>query len=119
MTDSSYAYPLRSVGEQVSRRAPVNGCLRFLVSMVKRIAILMDGGYVRVLARRAGHTYDPDFIERFSKKCANSDEEILRILYYDCAPYTGQAKLPVSGNFHSNLCSFHRHVPEVLFQTMT
>src|SRR5262249_23107332 len=28
------------------------------------------------------------------------DEEIFRILYYDCAPYTGSAKLPVSGTVH-------------------
>ena len=69
--------------------------------MPKSAAVLIDGGYVRVLARRAGLVYDPDFIERFAKKCVVQDEEILRILYYDCAPYNGQAKLPVSGNMHN------------------
>jgi len=65
--------------------------------MPKSIAVLIDGGYVRVLARKAGHVYDPAFVERFSRICATPDEEITRILYYDCAPYVGQAKLPVSG----------------------
>jgi uncharacterized LabA/DUF88 family protein len=65
--------------------------------MPKRIAVLIDGGYLRVLSRRAGHTYNPDFIEKFAVLCKGADEEIFRILYYDCAPYTGQARLPVSG----------------------
>jgi len=68
--------------------------------MPKNVAVLIDGGYVRVLARKAGHVYAPDFIERFSRKCAVAGEEILRVLYYDCAPYTGQARLPVSGTTH-------------------
>lgn len=65
-----------------------------------KVAILIDGGYVRVLARKAGHVYNPDFIEKFGKKCATQGEEIFRILYYDCAPYKGTVKLPVSGAQH-------------------
>jgi uncharacterized LabA/DUF88 family protein len=68
--------------------------------MPKSVAVLIDGGFVRVLAKKVGHVYDPAFIERFSKNCAVQDEEIMRILYYDCAPYNGQARLPVSGNTH-------------------
>jgi uncharacterized LabA/DUF88 family protein len=62
-----------------------------------RIAVLIDGGHLRVLARMANKQYNPAFIEGIARKCAKPDEEILRILYYDCAPYTGTAKLPVSG----------------------
>jgi len=87
------------VGEQVFKGPRLLGGLYHL--MLKRIAVFIDGGHVRVLARKAGHVYDPDFIERFSRNCAVPDEDILRVLYYDCAPYVGQAKLPVSGNTHS------------------
>jgi uncharacterized LabA/DUF88 family protein len=69
---------------------------------VKKIVILIDGGYLRVCARTAyrnaaAHKYDPDFIEKVAHACVNPDEEVLRVLYYDCAPYTGTVKLPVSG----------------------
>lgn len=62
-----------------------------------KVAVLIDGGHLRVLARRAKFTYDPDFINRIARACADGDEQILRILYYDCAPYKGSARLPVSG----------------------
>jgi uncharacterized LabA/DUF88 family protein len=64
---------------------------------VKKIAILIDGGHLRVAARNSNKQYTPGFIEQFAHRCSAHDEEILRILYYDCAPYTGAAKLPVSG----------------------
>jgi uncharacterized LabA/DUF88 family protein len=62
-----------------------------------KVAILIDGGNLRVLARTAGKHYDPTFIEKVALRCAKPNEEILRILYYDCAPYNGTVKLPVSG----------------------
>jgi uncharacterized LabA/DUF88 family protein len=62
-----------------------------------KVAVLIDGGHLRVLARRANLTYDPDLIDKIARVCAQDDEQILRILYYDCAPYKGAAKLPVSG----------------------
>lgn len=64
---------------------------------MKRIVLMIDGGHLRALARRDKVTYNPDLIERFSLGCVDGDEELLRILYYDCAPYVGKAKLPVSG----------------------
>ncbi len=64
---------------------------------MKRVAILIDGGFLRVAARKAGRKYNPSFIEQFALRCPLSGEEIVRILYYDCAPYTGTVKLPVSG----------------------
>lgn len=66
-----------------------------------RIAILIDGGFLRVVARKARRIYDPDFIEKFSHLCKSADESIFRILYYDCAMYSGTVKLPVSGASHT------------------
>lgn len=65
-----------------------------------RISILVDGGHLRVLARRAGYKYDPDYISKIAHACVQTDETLLRILYYDCAPYNGTQKLPVSGTDH-------------------
>jgi uncharacterized LabA/DUF88 family protein len=67
---------------------------------MKKIAILIDGGYLRAISVKAGKLYNPDFIEKFSGQCKAADEEFLRILYYDCALYEGYQKLPVSGNVH-------------------
>jgi uncharacterized LabA/DUF88 family protein len=65
---------------------------------MKKAAILIDGGYLRAISKKAGKIYNPDFIEKFASGCKETDEEILRILYYDCARYEGYQKLPVSGN---------------------
>jgi uncharacterized LabA/DUF88 family protein len=65
---------------------------------MKKIIILIDGGFLRVKSAHAGKKYDPNFIENFALGCKGQDEEILRVLYYDCAPYTGTVKLPVSGH---------------------
>lgn len=67
---------------------------------MKKIAILIDGGYLRAISTHAGKAYNPDFIEKFAVQCKAADEEVLRILYYDCAQYEGYQKLPVSGNVH-------------------
>jgi len=69
--------------------------------MASKIVILIDGGYLRVKAIKAGKTYNPAFIERFSQKCKTQDEDIFRVLYYDCAPYAGTVSLPVSGNTYT------------------
>ena len=62
-----------------------------------KTAVLIDGGYLRACARRAGHQYDPPFIERFSKLCTVQDEYLMRVLYYDSPQYRGKVQLPVSG----------------------
>lgn len=67
---------------------------------MKRIAILIDGGFLRVAAKKAGKCYNPTFIEKFALKCPVAEEEIFRVLYYDCAPYSGTVRLPVSGADH-------------------
>ncbi|MDM9626963.1 NYN domain-containing protein [Rhizobium sp. S152] len=63
---------------------------------MKNVAVLIDGGHVRVLARNAGMNYNPDYIEKIAKACVEPDEDAFRFLYYDCAPYSGTVKLPVS-----------------------
>ncbi len=65
--------------------------------MPQKIIVLIDGGFLRVKANLANKIYDPRFIAAFAHKCASEDEEILRVLYYDCAPYSGTVKLPISG----------------------
>lgn len=62
-----------------------------------KTAIFVDGGYLRVLVRQADLEYTPDYIETIAHSCLLEDEFLLRILYYDCAPYKGNPKLPVSG----------------------
>lgn len=69
--------------------------------MAKKIVVLIDGGYLRVKSIKAGKQYNPTFIEKLALKCATQDEEIFRVLYYDCAPYTGTVSLPVSGNTYT------------------
>jgi uncharacterized LabA/DUF88 family protein len=65
-----------------------------------RVAVLIDGGHLRVLARKANKKYDPDFIEKIAYSCVIEPEVLLRILYYDCAPFAGEVKLPISGEAH-------------------
>ena len=65
--------------------------------MKQKIAVLIDGGHLRVYARKAKQSFVPDYIEKIGHACALTDEVIHRILYYDCPPYEGQAVLPVSG----------------------
>jgi uncharacterized LabA/DUF88 family protein len=69
--------------------------------MNKKITILIDGGFLRVKAQHANKLYTPGFIERFAHQCKSTDEDIFRILYYDCAPSTATVKLPVTGNSHT------------------
>jgi uncharacterized LabA/DUF88 family protein len=65
--------------------------------MSKKVIILIDGGYLRAKAKIAGKNYNPAFIEKFASGSKTPDEEIFRVLYYDCAPYTGTVRLPISG----------------------
>ena len=63
-----------------------------IFARMTKIILMIDGGFLRVRARKAGKDYDPAFIERFAKNCPLPSEELLRTLYYDCAPYQGQQK---------------------------
>ena len=63
-----------------------------------RTAILIDGGHLRARAQAAGLHYSNDLIEKAARACVAKDEDLFRILYYDCAPFSGTVQLPVSGN---------------------
>lgn len=65
-----------------------------------RAAVLIDGGFLRAQAKQAKLHYTPDFIEAFARGCVAEDERLLRVLYYDCPPFIGTAKRPVSGTEH-------------------
>jgi uncharacterized LabA/DUF88 family protein len=65
--------------------------------MAKKIAVMLDGGHLRVHTKKSGRNFVPDYIEKIGLSCGLNTEEIFRILYYDCAPYQGTVALPVSG----------------------
>ncbi len=60
------------------------------------VAVLIDGGHLRVLARLNNMPYTPEYIEKVAHACALPDEAILRVLYYDCAPFSGEVDLPIT-----------------------
>lgn len=62
-----------------------------------KTALLIDGGHLRVCAKKAGHTYDNAFIESFGPSCFAADEYLFRIFYYDSPQFRGKVTLPVSG----------------------
>lgn len=55
---------------------------------------------MRSVARAANRQYNPDFIVAFAHSLFVGEEERLRILYYDCAPFVGTKRKPVSGTEH-------------------
>ena len=62
-----------------------------------KVALLIDGGHLRVRARLAGFNYTPDFIVSVAKACLDPVEELpFRFFYYDCPPFQGTLKAPVS-----------------------
>jgi uncharacterized LabA/DUF88 family protein len=63
-----------------------------------KVAVLIDGGHLRALALRSATRYDAGFVEQLAFRCLDADETLFRALYYDCAPYVGTVRLPVSGD---------------------
>lgn len=49
----------------------------------------------------SGRAFDPDFIEKLAHGARGAGETIHRVFYYDCAPFQGQTKLPISGHLKS------------------
>ena len=62
-----------------------------------KIAVLIDGGYLRSICQKEGMVYNNDFIESFSYRCIAPEEQLFRIYYYDAPPFVGTVKTPVSG----------------------
>ena len=67
---------------------------------MKKVAVLLDGGYVlHELHRLLGFRQPTaDEVEQFAHKCYDSNkEDLFRIYYYDCLPFDGRAKNPATG----------------------
>jgi uncharacterized LabA/DUF88 family protein len=64
--------------------------------MSKKITVLVDGGHLRVYIKKANKPITADYIDKVGLACALATEEIVRILYYDCALFNGTTRLPVS-----------------------
>lgn len=64
---------------------------------MKKVALLIDGGHLRVQAKKDGHRYNPDFIEKVAHACVIEAEELFRIFYYDCPPFSGTKPGEISG----------------------
>lgn len=67
---------------------------------MKSVAVLMDAGYVRKRLKRAGKLINVEAIREAGLKCVNQDEELFRIFYYDCFPYEGKSRHPVTKEEH-------------------
>lgn len=48
------------------------------------------------LIKKANKPVTADYIEKVGLACGLAAEDIIRILYYDCALFNGQTKLPIS-----------------------
>ncbi|HTI01221.1 MAG TPA: NYN domain-containing protein [Acidisoma sp.] len=68
---------------------------------MKKVVVLIDGGHARVLVRQHNVAYNPDYIEKLAHACVIADEDLIRVLYYDCALFEGDVPLPVSGQTKS------------------
>lgn len=68
--------------------------------MKKKVAVLVDGGHLRAMANTYSIFCNPDFIESFCKSLNAEDEEIHKILFYDCRPFNGVKFKPIPGAEH-------------------
>lgn len=66
--------------------------------IVLKTVLLIDGGYLRAWAKKAGKAYDNTFIQNFANSCFGPSEYFFRAFYYDAPQFRGKATLPVSGN---------------------
>lgn len=63
-----------------------------------KVAVLIDGGYLRVLTKKQKLPYTPDYIEKIALGCIDVErEQLLKVLYYDCPPYPHSITYPISG----------------------
>src|ERR1700722_2852401 len=95
-SQSSRSISATPVGGHLSGRPPRGNVWGPFISD-HPVAVLIDGGHVRALARAAKKKYDNDYVEKVALACIEADEELLRVLYYDCARFAGKVKLPISG----------------------
>lgn len=64
---------------------------------MKKVAILIDGEWFRRVLQYAlsGTLITADVLYRNARAVVESDEEIFRVFYYDCPPYTGTETNPI------------------------
>ena len=69
---------------------------------MSKVAVLLDGGYVRKALRLRGlNGEDPVLVRRVANLCVdpgNIGDSLFRIYYYDCLPSSKQSRNPVSKN---------------------
>ena len=66
---------------------------------MKKIAIFIDGGYIHSgvsMMKRRPTMHMQDYVERIAHSCATANEEVVRILYYDCPLFNGTVTTPIS-----------------------
>lgn len=65
---------------------------------MKKVAVMIDGGFLIKIAQNIQKSFPTaQQIYDFAMSCIESDEELLRIYYYDCAPYGATEVKPLSG----------------------
>ena len=79
--------------------------------MANKIAIMLDGGHLRVHARKAGKAFDPDYMEKIGLACSIATETIHRIMYYDCATEAPSNQSPASAGFSMEAMNGSRGSP--------
>jgi len=65
---------------------------------MRPVAVLLDGGFILKRMRRLlGNAYPTaDHVVEFAKQCLAEDEDLFRIYYYDCLPYGGTERHPLT-----------------------
>ena len=64
-----------------------------------KVAVLLDGGYVLwELRNRTFREATAAEIESVARRCVGSHEDLFRIYYYDCMPFGGSTRHPVTGD---------------------
>lgn len=71
--------------------------------MKKKAALLIDGEWFRIALRNAfsaniQNGVTADLMYKNAVSVIGADEEIQKIFYYDCSPYEGKEKNPISGS---------------------
>lgn len=67
--------------------------------MPHRVAVLLDGGFVtkRLQYLNGGFSPAASDMLAFANTCVAEGEELLRVYYYDCPPWSGMLTNPIDG----------------------
>ncbi|MFL5538289.1 MAG: NYN domain-containing protein [Longimicrobiaceae bacterium] len=69
--------------------------------MATNVVVLIDGGHLRAVAKSAKQPYNARLVDRVARAVVDApDEQLFRALYYDCDPFIGTVKQPISGTLH-------------------